>query len=92
MYGNATANTLFNTASGTANVAPPWDDTNTKEGDTLYQRIRQRVNLSTPTSSLLLVCPSAGCAPGMGSYSWASGSAPYDSVRNWIQAGAPPGN
>jgi hypothetical protein len=38
------------------------------------------------------VCPSAGCAPGMGSYSWASGSAPYDSVRNWIQAGAPPGN
>ena len=86
-----TLTNIYNTVSQTG-FAPPWNNANTQDGATLYQRLRQRVNLGTPTSSLLLVCPNAGCG-GMGAQATFSSTAAgtdYDNFLKWIQDGAPP--
>jgi len=100
VFGNLT--NIFNTTSGTANSAamPPWDNGVTQDGESLYQRVMQRVNLGIPTSSLLLVCPNAGCdfngtfnvMPAQPSFASTALGTIYDQFRNWILDGAPPGN
>jgi len=74
--------------------APPWDNATLSDGTTLYQRIRQRTNIASPASSLLLVCPHSGCG-GMAAQadfsSQLSGTI-YDQFLQWISHGAPPGN
>lgn len=73
---------------------PPWDNLTAKDGTTLYQRIRQRVNLGTPASSQLLVCPHSGCGgmPGAQTGFVNTTDANYVNVLTWIQNAAPPGN
>jgi len=88
-YGSLTG--IYNTASQIG-VAPPWDSANTAEGDTLYQRIRQRTDVASPASSLLLVCPHSGCG-GMGAqapFSATTSGTDYDNFLKWITDGAPP--
>jgi hypothetical protein len=77
---------------------PAWADANTLGGvqTTLYQRVRQRVNLVTPTASLLIVCPNASCdggaMPAQLNFSSTALGSNYDNFLKWIQDGAPPGN
>ncbi len=81
---------IFNT-SQQSGTAPAWDNANTADGMTLYQRIRQRVNLASPASSLLITCPQSGCG-NMPTYALGPGTATHDNFLSWIQHGAPPGN
>ena len=74
--------------------APPWDNATLSDGTTLYQRIRQRTNIGSAASSLLLVCPHSGCG-GMGAqtaFSSTLAGSIYDQFLQWISHGAPPGN
>ncbi|MBI3530045.1 MAG: hypothetical protein HY067_19025 [Betaproteobacteria bacterium] len=79
---------------GVGGGAPSWQNVTGSDGRTLWGRVIRRVNLGTASSSLLLVCPNAGCG-AMGAQtpfsSTASGSN-YDNFLKWIQDGAPPGN
>jgi hypothetical protein len=71
---------------------PPWDNLSTKDAATLYQRLRQRINLGTPVNSLLLTCPHLGCG-GMAAqadFSSVATGSNYDNFLKWIQDGAPP--
>jgi hypothetical protein len=75
-------------------TAPPWDNATLVDGTTLYQRIRQRTDIVTPTNSLLLNCPHGGCG-AMGAQTAFSSTAAgtiYDQFLQWISQGAPPGN
>jgi hypothetical protein len=81
---------IFNT-SPQSGTAPAWDNANTADGVTLYQRIRQRVNLASPASSLLVICPQSGCG-NMPAYALGPGTPTHDNILSWIQNGAPPGN
>jgi PKD repeat protein len=79
---------------------PSWENANDSNGKTLYERVRDRVNLGTPASSLLVLNPSnnstapngnghgGGCQASFGCA--ADGSTNYDSFLNWIEDGAPP--
>jgi len=74
--------------------APPWDNATLADGTTLYQRIRQRTNIASAASSLLLVCPHSGCG-GMSAQAAFSSQLPgtiYDQFLQWVSNGAPPGN
>jgi hypothetical protein len=88
---------VFNTAVASG-FPPAWADANTLGGvqTTLYQRVRQRVNLVTPTASLLIVCPNASCdggaMPAQLNFSSTALGSNYDNFLKWIQDGAPPGN
>jgi hypothetical protein len=89
LYGNLS--TIFNT-SPQSGSAPAWDNANTADGVTLYQRIRQRVILGiNAASSLLVVCPQSGCG-GMPTQGFGPGTPTHDNILSWIQNGAPPGN
>jgi len=89
LYGTTTTPTLFNPVSG-GGSAPPWDNVNTADLVTLYQRIMQRVIVGS-SASHLLTCPLSGCGL-MGAQGWSTLSPPYTDVLKWIQDGAPPGN
>jgi hypothetical protein len=82
---------VFNTnvASG---FPPAWADGNTLGGiqTTLYQRVRMRVDLATPSSSLIITCPTSGCDAG--AMPAQVGFAAGPDFLKWIQDGAPPGN
>jgi hypothetical protein len=82
---------VFNTnvASG---FPPAWANGNTLGGNptTLYQRVRMRVNLGTPGSSLIITCPTSGCDGG--AMPAQVGFAAGPDFLKWIQDGAPPGN
>ncbi len=88
LYGNLSS--IFNT-SPQSGTAPAWDNASTADGVTLYQRIRQRVNLASPASSLLVTCPQSGCG-NMPTQNLGPGTATHDNILSWIQNGAPPGN
>lgn len=82
---------VFNTnvASG---FPPAWANGNTLGGiaTTLYQRVRMRVTLGTPSSSLIITCPTSGCDGG--AMPAQPGFAAGPDFLKWIQDGAPPGN
>jgi len=75
---------------------PSWENLADSNGKTLYQRVRDRVNLGTPASSSLVLNPAnnpagshgGGCRDGFGCN--ATGTANYDNFLNWIEDGAPP--
>jgi hypothetical protein len=84
VFGAGVAN-VFNPQAG--GDIPPWDNANTKDGATIYMRLRQRVFQGS-----LPNCPQNGC-PGMGAQpNFAAGQADLINLNNWIGAGAPPGN
>jgi hypothetical protein len=82
---------VFNTASGSG-FPPAWANGNTLGGiqTTLYQRVRQRVDLVTPSASLIIVCPTSGCDGG--AMPAQAGFVAGPDFLKWIQDGAPPGN
>jgi hypothetical protein len=73
---------------------PPWDNATLTDGTTLYQRIRQRTNIASAASSLLLVCPHSGCGgmSAQAAFSSQLSGTIYDQFLQWISHGAPPGN
>jgi hypothetical protein len=94
IYGSVS--TLFNPASGSG-FPPEWDNATTFDGETLYQRVMQRVVVTPPaniSTSHVLVCPNAGCFSMPGSQAGFTTTSDTNYVRflNWIQDGAPPGN
>jgi hypothetical protein len=82
---------VFNTASASG-FPPAWANGNTLGGiaTTLYQRVRQRVNLASPSTSLIITCPTSGCDGGV--MPAQPGFAAGPDFLKWIQDGAPPGN
>jgi hypothetical protein len=82
---------VFNTASGSG-FPPAWANGNTLGGiqTTLYQRVRQRVDLTTPSASLIITCPTSGCDGG--AMPAQLGFAAGPDFLKWIQDGAPPGD
>jgi hypothetical protein len=82
---------VFNTASASG-FPPAWANGNTLGGiaTTLYQRVRQRVDLATPSASLIITCPTSGCDGG--AMPAQVGFAAGPDFLKWIQDGAPPGN
>ncbi|HZF19829.1 MAG TPA: hypothetical protein VE008_09000 [Burkholderiales bacterium] len=82
---------VFNTASASG-FPPAWANGNTLGGiaTTLYQRVRQRVNLGTPSASLIITCPTSGCDGG--AMPAQGGFVAGPDFLKWIQDGAPPGN
>jgi hypothetical protein len=89
LYNNLSG--IFNTSTQSG-TAPAWDNANTADGMTLYQRIRQRVTLGVnAANSLLVTCPQSGCG-SMPTQNLGPGTATYDNILTWIQRGAPPGN
>jgi len=88
------ANTYYNPFSNNPNGGgwepPQWENMTGIDGTTLYERVRQRVNLATSTNSLLLLNPSndpsttintnghgGGCLPGFNIWGVGAGVAPY---------------
>jgi mono/diheme cytochrome c family protein len=88
---------VFNTAVNSG-FPPAWANANTLGGiaTTLYQRVRQRVNLASPAASLIIVCPNASCdggaMPAQANFSATGLGSNYDNFLKWIQDGAPPGD
>jgi mono/diheme cytochrome c family protein len=82
---------VFNTASGSG-FPPAWANGNTLGGiqTTLYQRVRQRVDLASPSTSLIITCPTSGCDGG--AMPAQAGFVAGPDFLKWIQDGAPPGN
>jgi hypothetical protein len=82
---------VFNTASASG-FPPAWANGNTLGGiaTTLYQRVRQRVDLATPSASLIITCPTSGCDGG--AMPAQVGFAAGPDFLKWIQDGAPPGD
>jgi mono/diheme cytochrome c family protein len=82
---------VFNTASGSG-FPPAWANGNTLGGNqtTLYQRVRQRVSLGSPATSLIIVCPTSGCDGG--AMPAQGGFVAGPDFLKWIQDGAPPGD
>ncbi len=91
-YGGSTS-TSFNPASGSG-FPPEWDNATTADGETLYQRVMQRVILGNPAASHILTCPNAGCFSMGGGQAGFTTTSDTNYVRflHWIQDGAPPGN
>ncbi len=91
-YGGS-ASTSFNPASGSG-FPPEWDNATTADGETLYQRVMQRVILANPAASHILTCPNAGCFSMGGGQTGFTTTSDTNYVRflHWIQDGAPPGN
>lgn len=74
-----------NSTDGTVGIPVYFDET---EADDLYRRVRARVDLLDPENSLLLRKPTNGALHGGGPV-LATDSAPYNTILNWIRAGAP---
>jgi hypothetical protein len=53
-------NPFSNNPNGSGFEPPQWENITGADGTTLYERVRQRVNLGTPTRSLLLLNPTNG--------------------------------
>ncbi len=83
------ANTYYNPVSNNG-WNPQWENMTGIDGTTLYERVRQRVNLAVSTNSLLLLNPShdqgvtintnghgGGCLPGFNIWGVAANVAPY---------------
>lgn len=79
---------------GTAGIPVYWDDDEDSDGNKLYQRIMMRVNLADPEDSRLLQKPTSLLHGGGAVIDTATpaGQADYNTLLNWIRAGAPCGS
>jgi PKD repeat protein len=76
--------------AGANSSEPDWNDENAG-GLTLWQRVFQRTNLGSPSSSRLVDCPTNGCGAMSAQPGLFSGT-DHTNFVNWITDGAPPGN
>lgn len=78
---------------GVAGIPVYWDDAVDSDGNKLYQRIRMRVNLADPEDSRLLLKPTSQLHGGgvVIDTTTPAGQADYNTLLNWIRAGAPCG-
>lgn len=76
-----------------AGIPVYWDDNADSDGNKLYQRIRMRVNLADPEDSRLLQKPTSQLHGGgvVIDRNTVQGQADYNTLLNWIRAGAPCG-
>ena len=56
-HGTPRYNPFSNNPNGSGFEPPQWENMTGADGTTLYERVRQRVNLGTPASSLLVLNP-----------------------------------
>lgn len=77
-----------------AGIPVYWDDNVDSDGNKLYQRIRMRVNLVDPEDSRLLQKPTSQLHGGgvVIDTTTVQGRADYNTLLNWIRAGAPCGS
>ncbi|MES2917561.1 MAG: hypothetical protein V4729_02970 [Pseudomonadota bacterium] len=78
----------------TAGIPVYWDNTVDSDGISLYERVRMRVNLADPEDSRLLLKPTSLLHGGgiVIDTTTVQGQSDYNTLLNWIRAGAPCGS